>query len=180
MTFFAGNQGGKSSLNPPNTPQNPENSIPRREQIRRILREETQDDRRVVHPPHATDAHWIQVTITETGERCTNENTLYRILSNSKQSVGGVSNRVWWNRHVIRGFYHYTCAEGSQTTRFCLLIQPSPSVSSLHTRFRKTVGFSADIKTEFINELAYPKSRKGFKSFQTPLSGTFPETDDGE
>jgi len=42
---------------------------------------------------HYPDTKWLEIKIEEPGELCIDEKKLYRILSNSKQSVGGESNR---------------------------------------------------------------------------------------
>ena len=63
--------------------------------VRNILREETQ---KLSCHNRLTDQYpegkWLEVVIEEAGERCIDEKDLFRTLSNSKQSVGGESNRA--------------------------------------------------------------------------------------
>ena len=99
------------------------------------------------------------------GELCIDEKKLYRILSNSKQSVGGESNRDWWRKWVIWGFYHYWCKPNFQVTKFYLLVHDIVSPIVLTSRVRKAVGFTSDLSVTEVDSPQYPSTSEGHHAF---------------
>ena len=99
------------------------------------------------------------------GELCIDEKKLYRILSNSKQSVGGESNRDWWRKWVIWGFYHYWCKPNFQVTKFYLLVHDIVSPIVLTSRVRKAVGFNAELSVTEVDSPQYPSTSEGHHAF---------------
>ncbi len=134
--------------------------------VRNILREETQ---KLSCHNRLTDQYpegkWLEVVIEEAGERCIDEKDLFRTLSNSKQSVGGESNRDWWRRSVIWGFYHYWCKPNFQVTRFYLFVDGEVSPLVLKSRVRKAVGFTSELAVNYIECPKYPRTSEGHRSF---------------
>ena len=105
------------------------------------------------------------MVIEEAGERCIDEKDLFRTLSNSKQSVGGESNRDWWRRSVIWGFYHFWCKPNFQVTRFYLFVDGEVSPLVLKSRVRKAVGFNSELAVNDIECPQYPRTSEGHRSF---------------
>ena len=114
---------------------------------------------------HYPDTKWLEIKIEEPGELCIDEKKLYRILSNSKQSVGGESNRDWWRKWVIWGFYHYWCKPNFQATKFYLLVHDIVSPIVLTSRVRKAVGFNADLSVTEVDSPQYPSTSEGHHAF---------------
>ena len=114
---------------------------------------------------HYPDTKWLEIKIEEPGELCIDEKKLYRILSNSKQSVGGESNRDWWRKWVIWGFYHYWCKPNFQVTKFYLLVHDIVSPIVLTSRVRKAVGFTSDLSVTEVDSPQYPSTSEGHHAF---------------
>ena len=114
---------------------------------------------------HYPDTKWLEIKLEEPGELCIDEKKLYRILSNSKQSVGGESNRDWWRKWVIWGFYHYWCKPNFQVTKFYLLVHDIVSPIVLTSRVRKAVGFNADLSVTEVDSPQYPSTSEGHHAF---------------
>ena len=134
--------------------------------IRQILREET-DDMSSFETLMASvpDGKWLELVVEEEGERCIDEKKLYRLLSNAKQSSGGMSNRKWWRKNVICGFYHFWCKPDQRVTKFLLYVQPDSSHIVLKARVKKGVGLSPQISVKQVESPDYPTSSEGYKSF---------------
>ena len=148
----------------------------RSNRIRRILREETHQFRSY---HELTDRYptgrWVELVVNEPGEECIDEKKLFRFLSNSKQSIGGVSNRDWWRRNVIWGFYHYWCRPESKVTKFYLFMESSVSELVLKTRLVKVVGVGSEVEVRRVERPLYPTNSEGYRSF---INGHFPMSDD--
>jgi hypothetical protein len=140
--------------------------VPLRKRIRQILKEETHQVSGYHRlKDHYPDTKWLEIKIEEPGELCIDEKKLYRILSNSKQSVGGESNRDWWRKWVIWGFYHYWCKPNFQVTKFYLLVHDIVSPIVLTSRVRKAVGFNADLSVTEVESPQYPSTSEGHHAF---------------
>lgn len=146
--------------------ENPQDRVPFRNRIRQILREET-DDMSSFETLMASvpDGKWLELVVEEEGERCIDEKKLYRLLSNAKQSIGGMSNRKWWRKNVICGFYHFWCKPDQRVTKFLLYVQPDSSLIVLKARVKKGVGLSPQISVKQVESPDYPTSSEGYKSF---------------
>lgn len=164
--FSQGNTGGSGSESPVNESKTQESRVPFRNRIRRILKEETHQ---VSGYHRLTDKYpkgrWLEVKIEEIGERCIDEKKLYRVLSNSKQSLGGESNRDWWRRSVIWGFYHYWCKPNFQVTKFYLFVHQDVSPLTLKSRVRKGVGFNPELTVVEVERPQFPTTSEGHRSF---------------
>ena len=107
----------------------------------------------------------MELRVSEPGEECIDEKKLYRFLSNSKQSIGGQSNRDWWRQNVIWGFYHFWCSSQSKVTVFNLFVGASVSELVLRSRLVKVVGLDCDVSVQEVSKPVFPRSTEGYKCF---------------
>jgi hypothetical protein len=101
-------------------------------------------------------------------------NEVIRKLSNSKHSIGCVSNREWWDKTVIKGFYLSDISKEVTVVTLCLNLSKDLHELELHTRIKKICGLSSKINSYRVNEINIPDNlisihdiKKGIKKLLT-------------